>query len=197
MKIRLQQRSAFTLVETMVTMAIFLLVLSGIVTSFMYGLRMFELAKPKLSASDDARATISKLVDEIRSANIIRIGNGNGSNFTEVAINSSQVGSAIQVYGNTNTNTFVRYFWDGAVNQLKRLESGSGCVSVLARGVTNQWVFSAEDFMGNIVTNNVNNRVIGLTLQFCQIQYPIMAVGPGNLYDYYQLRTKITRRALL
>src|SRR5438552_14794090 len=73
----LQQRSAFTLVETMVTMAIFLLVLSGIVTSFMYGLRMFELAKPKLSASDDARTTISKLVDEVRSANIIRIGSGN------------------------------------------------------------------------------------------------------------------------
>src|SRR5438876_8196042 len=94
----LQQRSAFTLVETMVTMAIFLLVLSGIVTSFMYGLRMFELAKPKLSASDDARTTISKLVDEVRSANIIRIGSGNQSSFTEVGINSSQVGSAIHVY---------------------------------------------------------------------------------------------------
>jgi len=182
----------------MVTMAIFMLVISGILTSYMYGLRMFELIKPKLNASDDARATINKLVNEIRSANIIRIGNGNVSSFTPVGVNSSQAGSAIQIYPTSDTNSFVRYFWDSSMKQLKRTHTGApGIVVILAQNVTNQSVFTAEDFMGNTVTNNVNNRVIGLTLQFSQIQYPVMSVGPGNYYDFYQLRTKITRRTLL
>ena len=84
------------------------------------------------------------------------------------------------------------------MKQLKRTHTGApGIVVILAQNVTNQSVFTAEDFMGNTVTNNVNNRVIGLTLQFSQIQYPVMSVGPGNYYDFYQLRTKITRRTLL
>jgi Tfp pilus assembly protein PilW len=190
--------SAFTLVETMVTMAIFLLVLSGILSSYMYGLRMFEYTKPKLSASDDARAAISRLMNEVRTASIVRIGTGDQNSFSEVAMNAIQAGSAIQVYPNTDTNSFMRYYLDGAVNQLKRTDSTApGSFTVLAQNVTNQVVFTAEDFTGSTLTNNLNNRVVGLTLQFNQIQYPVMQVGPGNFYDFYQLRTKITRRTLL
>ena len=54
-----------------------------------------------------------------------------------------------------------------------------------------------EDFAGNILTNNQNNRIIGLKLEFYQIQYPKMPVGPGQYYDYYQLHTRITRRTIL
>ena len=189
-------RSGFTLVETMVTMGIFLFVLSGIITSYMYGLRMFEIAKPKLTASDDAREAISKLVDEVRAAKLVRIGTGTLNSFTEVGVNSLQVGSAIQLYPTTDTNTFIRYYWDSAEQRLKRVQSGAVTYSVMANAVTNSQVFTSEDFQGNIHTNNMNNRVIGLSLQFNQIQYPVMAVGPGNYYDYYQLRTKITRRVL-
>jgi hypothetical protein len=179
-------------------MAIFLLVLSGILSSYMYGLRMFEYTKPKLSASDDARAAISRLMNEVRTANIVRIGNGGLNTFTEVGVNASQAGSAIQIYPTSATNSFTRYFWDSAANQLKRTDSSApGAFSILAQNVTNQLVFTAEDFTGNTLTNNSNNRVVGLTLQFSQIQYPVMVVGPGNIYDSYQLRTKITRRTLL
>ena len=190
--------SAFTLVETIVTMAIFLLVLTGILSSYMYGLRMFEYTKPKLSASDDARAAISRLMNEVRTASIVRIGNGGLTTFTEVGVNANQAGSAIQIYPTSATNSFTRYFWDSAANQLKRTDSSApGVFSILAQNVTNQLVFTAEDFTGNTLTNNFNNRVVGLTLQFSQIQYPIIKVGPGNYYDYYQLRAKITRRSLL
>jgi hypothetical protein len=57
-------------------------------------------------------------------------------------------------------------------------------------------VFTAEDYAGNVQLNNFNNRVIGVTLQFFQLQTPTVPIGPGCLYDFYQLRTKITRRAL-
>ena len=69
-------------------------------------------------------------------------------------------------------------------------------VSIVANSITNQLIFTAEDFRGTIQTNNENNRVIGMTLQFYQIQYPIVLIGAGQYYEFYQMATKITRRAL-
>jgi hypothetical protein len=70
-------------------------------------------------------------------------------------------------------------------------------VVVIANAVSNQIVFRAEDFTGRLLSNNFNNRVISMELNFYQIQYPVTAVGPGNYYDFYRLRTRITRRTLL
>src|ERR1051325_11375668 len=92
----------FTLSELMVTMGVTLLVLAGVFTSHMFGLRMFELTKAKLGASDEARAAISKRIDEVRGAKILRIGQGNLASFTEVAVNSAQSGSAIQIHPTTD-----------------------------------------------------------------------------------------------
>ena len=66
----------------------------------------------------------------------------------------------------------------------------------MASYVTNSVVFTSEDYQGTILTNNQNNRVIGLTLQFYQIQYPVMKIGSNQMFDFYQVRTKVTRRVL-
>jgi hypothetical protein len=66
----------------------------------------------------------------------------------------------------------------------------------VANSISNNLVFSAEDYSGSILTNNENNRVIGVTLAFFQLQYPSIPIGPGSIYDFYQLRTKITRRTV-
>ena len=95
----------------------------------------------------------------------------------------------------TDTNTFVRYFRD-TDQKLKRIASGVASATVIASAISNQVVFTAEDFSGSVLTNNENNRVIGLALQFFQLEYPTVSIGPGSLYDFYQLRTKITRRTL-
>jgi hypothetical protein len=47
-------------------------------------------------------------------------------------------------------------------------------------------------------TNNIyNNQIYSVKLQFYQWEYPIAIVGGVGLnsYDYYQLRTRICRRA--
>jgi hypothetical protein len=65
--------------------------------------------------------------------------------------------------------------------------------------ITNTIVFDAEDFQGNIVTNNPkNNQVYHMTLQFYQWEYPIGFIGGSgfNAYDFYQLRTRVCRRAI-
>jgi hypothetical protein len=44
-----------------------------------------------------------------------------------------------------------------------------------------------------------NNQVFTVKLQFYQWEYPIAVIstnGGLNAYDYYQLRTKVCRRAL-
>jgi hypothetical protein len=51
-------------------------------------------------------------------------------------------------------------------------------------------VFRAQDYLGNVLTNSQNNRVIHLTLEFYQPQ-PLL---PDP--DYYKLETSVTRRAL-
>lgn len=192
----LRSQRAFTIAEVMVTMAIILMVMAAVLSCHLFGMRMFELTKAKLGASDDARKAISLMVAEIRAAKRVRVGNGSLAGFNEVALNTQQKGSAIQIYPSTNTNSFVRYFWDAADRKLKRATNGASQASTIASSISNATVFTSEDFSGSILTNNENNRVIGLTLQFYQLQYPTVSIGPGNYYDYYQLRTKITRRAL-
>jgi len=187
---------AYTLTEVMVTMVIMLLVMAALLSSHLFGLRLSELARAKLGASDEARAAISAMLSEIRSAKLIRIGTGSLTTFQEVAPNTPQIGNSIQIYPTTSTNVFIRYYWDTADQKLKRTTNAASFVSVVANSISNRNVFTSEDYRGTILANNENNRVIGLTLQFYQLQYPRVTIGPGHYYDFYQLRSKITRRTL-
>lgn len=189
--------AAFTLADMLISMAVFMLVIGGVIASSLYGLRMHEVVKPKLSASDEARSAITRLMHEVRSANVVRLGTGSMTSFTEVEPDRPQVGNAIQLSATADTSRFIRYYWDSADRTLKRTADDSSVCFVVANCVSNQMVFTSEDYAGNVITNNQNNRVIGLTLQFYQIQYPVTRIGDGGYYDYYQIRTRITRRTLL
>jgi type II secretory pathway pseudopilin PulG len=185
------RRKGFTISEFMVATVVVMMVLGGVMGTYLYGLRTVEFVKPKLDASEEGRKAISLLLHEVRSAHLLRIGNGSLSTFVEVPPNTLQQGSAIEINPTTNQNDFVRYFWDAGDERLKRTTDGATATQVIANSVTNRLVFTAEDFSGRVLTNNFNNRVIGLTLQFSKSQ------GLGTLRDSYQLRTKITRRTIL
>ena len=69
--------------------------------------------------------------------------------------------------------------------------------SVAGLCVTNEFVFQAEDFQGNVLTNNQENRVIRMVLEFYQWEFRSSTNTPKKgLYDYYRLQTKLTQRAL-
>lgn len=191
-----QRRSlAYTLTEVMVTMAIIIMVLAAVISCHLLGLRLFELTKAKLGASDDARRAIGLMISEIRSAKFVRVGSGDLADFKEVGVDTPHVGNAMQVYASTNTNFWVRYFLDSSDQKLKRATNGSSTASVIASSISNQVVFSAEDFSGKPLLNNSQEYVIGLNMQFYQLQYPAVQIGPGKFYDYYQLQTRVTPRA--
>ena len=193
------QRGGYTLVEVLITLVTAVLVVGAVMAAHIYGLKMLQFTKPKLSASDEARKALALITTDVRSARAIRLGNmagGSYSNFTRLAPFSLQVGSAIQVFPTTNYSRYIIYFWDATTQKLMRTADGATATSVVANSISNQMIFRAEDFAGNTLSNDFNNRVIAMKLEFYQIQYPITAIGPGNYYDSYQLNAKLTRRTL-
>jgi hypothetical protein len=196
---------AYTLSEMLVSASLFLLLVGGVVYGYMFGLSMYQVTRVKLGASDDARKSFIRLTDEIRSAWQVQVGNGNQSSFTQVASNALQRGNALQIYMQTSdTNTWIRYWYQTnssptSTTTLLRIQSWQFTNDILTvcHSITNIVpLFTSEDGNGNILSNNVNNRVIGVTLQFYQLEYPRINVGPGSYYDFYQLHTRITRRTL-
>lgn len=190
-------QAAFTLPEVFVTGTISMLVIMGLLTIYLFGLRLFEFTEAKLSASDNSRNVIGNLANEIRSATTVKVGSGSKTAFAEVPVGSRQEGNAIQVYPTTNTAHYVRYFRDASDQQLKRMTNGALNPRVIANCISNSIVFSSEDSAGQVITDNQNNRVIGVYLQFYQLEYPIIKIGTNQFFDYFQLRTKITRRKIL
>jgi hypothetical protein len=195
---------AYTLVEIMTATSVFLLLMTAIIYTYIFALNLHETDKIKLGASDDARKAIIGLVDQIRSANKIRIGEGNVTNFVECATNGIQQGNAIQICP-TNTNTiWLQYYYEtnsGSSNYSKLLftsYTNPGQYSlVIGHSMTNAVpLFSSEDSYGNVLSNDLNNRVIGMYLQFFQIEYPVVNIGPTDYYQYYQLHTRVTRRMI-
>lgn len=188
--------SGFSLVEQMVAVMIISMVIAGAMTIHIFGLRLYNITEAKLSSGDEARRAISLLIDEIRSAKIVRVGSGSLTSFSGAGVDSEQQGSAIQIYPTTNTAEWIRYYWDSTDQKLKRTEDGLNSYLVIAQSISNSIVFTSEDYSGTVLTNNQNNRVIGLTMEFEQVVDLTTGTTNDGLYDYYRLRAKITRRAL-
>jgi len=194
---RLRSASAFTLTELMVAMGIFGFAVGGMLAVHIFGLKLNRMVDVKLQATEDSRRALGRLVTDIHVAGVVRVGNGDASSFTEAAFNTPQSGNAIQIYPvKTNTTKFVRYYLDTGNKQLMRLDSAASSPTFVSGWVTNSVVFTSEDFAGNVLSNNFNNRVIGIDLEFYKLDNPMIHFGNGSYYDFYRLQTRVTRRAL-
>lgn len=188
------RQAAFTLSEVMVATGILLIVFGGNVASHLFGMKIMEKTNARAGASTEARENIRILMAEVCSAKSIAVGTGSVSAFTEFGMNVQQKGSALQIYPTTSTNVFVRYYLNATAKTLNRMTNG-GTGGVVAGGIKNTDLFAAEDALGNVVSNNQNNCVIGLNLQFQHLQYTNLAVGSNSFYTSYQVQTKLARRA--
>jgi type II secretory pathway pseudopilin PulG len=203
--------SAFTLIEMMISVGIYLIIFIGTMVAIqIFALRIYTLAATKLSATGDARKALNHIRDDIRQAKTLQVGNlktaGNPTTFTNISGSGLAQGSALQIYSTTNIGVpYTIYYLDtsGATNYLRGYMVDSNSVATTNTYVgyiTNTIIFDAEDFQCNIVTNNLkNNQVYRLTMQFSQWEYPIAFIGTNqgiNEYNYYQLRTRVCRRAI-
>lgn len=158
-------RHAFTFTELMVASAIFLLLVGGMISSELFGLRLYEITRNKLGAVFQARKIMNALNADIHSAATVRAGQGDLSSFTAAAPSTAQQGNAIQIVSAGAPPTFVRYYQNAADKTLRRTTDAlTG--TVIADGLTNSVVFTVENFAGIVLSNAANNAVIGVNLQF-------------------------------
>jgi hypothetical protein len=187
-----RRTSAHTLIELMVAIGIFSLVALGLISAHLFGLRQAGLVESKLGASDLSRRVFGKITSEIRAAQLLRIGNGTLTDFVSLTNGVLQQGNALQFSLTTDTNVFIRYYFETNNARLCRMASGESGYSVIANYLTNGMLFRAQDYRGSNVTDLTYKSVIQIALEFCQYQYPLTRVGPGYYYDYYRLQFKVT-----
>ena len=123
---------------------------------------------------------------------MVVVGTGKPNAFYDIDDNTNQIGTALQIFPGTNTNTYLIYYRD-ADQTIKRWSTDQSNTTVtLAHYVTNLNVFTAQDYAGQTLTNNMFTRVIQIILQFSQDNATNSKYG--GLNDFFQVRTKATRR---
>lgn len=180
----------FTLAELLIAICVFGFLIVGVVTANLYGLSLFRITETKICATDDARRVIGNLANEVRSCKTTWVGNVKNGTFEAMLDGEKQQGTGLLIYPNTNQANFIIYFVNPKDKTFRRTTSTPGSAVVLAESVTNAVVFSAQDHLGNILTNNQNNRVIHFNLEFYQPARHLQAP------DYYKVETAVTRRVL-
>ena len=104
------RRRASTLPEILINLGIFTLVITGLVSMNMFGLRQDELLNSKLGASDQARLNFNLLIDEIRSGKNVEIGSGTAASFVPIT-NGLQVGDTLHIIPSTNAGCHIYYYY--------------------------------------------------------------------------------------
>src|ERR1035437_4108513 len=208
---RRKHLSAFTLVEIMISAGVYLVIFVGVMVAIqVFALRVYTLAATKLTATQSSRKALNQIRDDIRQGKLIQVGKcDNSGSFTAVAGTNGAIGNAIQIFGTTNLDApdSIYYLQPNPVGRLSSnnlmshiVTSASSPPYKLSTYITNLDVFAAEDCYGNTISNVMkNNQVFTIKLQFYQWEYPIAYIatnGGANAYNYYQLRTKVCRRAL-
>jgi len=199
----------FTLAEMVITVGVFLFIFTGVMVAVqLFGLRIYTLAATKLVATAGGRKALNQIRDQIREGKMVYVGNCSSpsySSFALIGATNSQQGNALIIYPTTNTAWYSIYYLDTSTTTNRLIQfnvsnSVTTYTNTLAKYLTNNIVFDARDWQNNIVTNyqSLDNRLlIEVTMQFSQWEYPIAYVGTNglNAYDYYQLRTRVFRRA--
>ncbi len=182
--------NGFTFTEILIALTVFLLLVVGIIAANLFGLRMFQANETKLNATQWSRNTFGKITDEIHSCNAVTVGSISNGYFVGLLPGEKQQGNALQIYPTTNITDYIVYFVNSSDQTFRRTTAQPGTAVILADSVTNNLVFSAQDFSGTVLTNNENNQVIHLKLEFYQPER--FQQDPS----YYKLETSVTRRAL-
>ena len=199
----------FTLAEMVITVGVFLFIFTGVMIGIqIFGLRIYTLAATKLVATTGGREALNQIRDQIRGGKIIYVGNCSHpiySSFQLITNAMPQQGNALIVYPSTNTTWYSIYYLDTSTTtnnliQFNVSNNATTYTNILAQYITNKIVFDMENWQGIIVSNEqvLDNRLlVRMTMQFSEWEYPIAYVGTNglNAYDYYQLRTRVFRRA--
>jgi type II secretory pathway pseudopilin PulG len=196
-------RAGMTLIEVMVASALMMVIVAGVLSAHFLGLRESQLLESKAGVNDTARRAVNQLLQDIRAAKGYDIGTMSGTNFTLIT-NGILQGAGLKLYSvviSTNQavdpNKYLIYYFDSnhlasANGMLWRMNSTNGVPAVTVSNLINTLYFTSEDYFGRTQTVRTYKGVIHATLDFCQFQYPLVAVGSNGLYDTYRIDCRAT-----
>lgn len=164
------------------------MVVGGIVTANLWGLRMFQVSRTKTDATAWARLTMEKLQDEIHSCTSLQLGSVSSNVFTGLLDGNVQQGSGLLIYPGTNTSSYILYFVNPTDQTLRRVTPTNSVI--MASSVIDTQPFSAQDMLGNILTNSANNSLVHITLHIQQAGSYLQTT------DSYKFETSVKQRVV-
>jgi len=194
--VRITTVKAFTLTELMITLAIFSLVVMGMVSLQIFGFKMNSFTSNKLRSTGDSLNVLDQIRNEILEANnSVLIGNYNVSNsvFTAVANGQPAVGNAVQILNSPgNPVTFYLNPNTGKLYELGNTANNQPTLLTRSSSIINSQPFKAMDCFGNTLKVGGTYYTIKMTLQFSNLVYSV----PTPTYDVYRLESCATPREL-
>ena len=182
-------RGGFTITELLIAITILSMVIAGVVSANLFGMKMLRVSQNKLIAGDGARRAIGKMADEIRNATALYVGNVTNGIFSAMPDGVVQSGNGILICPSTNQAQFILYYLNPSDNTFRRSTSTTNKTVIVAHSITNTVAFTAQDCLGNVLTNSSQmNRTFHVDLEFYQPQYF------GVVADAFKLESSITRR---
>ena len=112
-------------------------------------MRFQQLIQPELLNAQYERQTIGRLIEEVRCANSLQVGTGSLGAFAAAGPTNVQAGNALRIYTSTNISQYIYYFHDLATATVQRIPFQSTNVTIIASAVTNDTIFTMQDFAGN------------------------------------------------
>jgi Tfp pilus assembly protein PilV len=181
--------AGFTLPEALIATALFAMLVLGIVSVNLFGLRWYQVGQNKMVTTDAAREAVGRMSDELRNCDNAFVGNVTNGSFIAHVDGEAQTGNGLVIYATTNTNSFVLYYVNATNQSFNRFTTDLATNIIIAHSVTNTNVFQVQDYLGNVQTNNQNNRVIYCSLQF------FSAPNQSPAVVTYQIQTAVAPRS--
>jgi len=204
---KVRREQAMTLFEMLIATAVMVMLIVGVMSANILGMKEDQLVESMAGANDTSRNALNIMLQDIRLSKGYYIGSYSGGAFTACSSGTNQQGTAVMLYpvvNSTNqavdTSQSIMYYFDlsDSINNDGRLwrtsnvagDSESG--TVIASNLINTLYFTSEDYTGTPQTSRTFKGVIHTTLQFCEFQYPLTRVGSNYLYQYYRMDCRAT-----
>jgi type II secretory pathway component PulJ len=157
----------FTLAETMVTTAVFTLVMGSMLSLYVFSSKAISGTTVQLQLNTQAQV-VNLMVNEIKSSRLTRVMTYNGTNMSSIAMGQAQKGNALSLsvpdgaFG--TTNMLPVYYWIESNGYLYRASGGIMKRKLWMTCITNTFVFSLQDYKGNIASNLLGKSYIDINL---------------------------------
>jgi type IV pilus assembly protein PilW len=188
---KLRNITGFTLTELMVAMAIGMVVLSAVTTTFMAQARFYNAQEQINEMQQNARGALDVITRELKMAGY----KPNGGTFDGVTYSVSQLMIQADLDGNggistsSSANEQITYAYDSTNKRITR-KMGTGTVEALADNIT-AFTFGYLDSSGATTTTSSSIRQVAISITAVTAK-PDPNYSSNNGYRNYQISARIT-----